>query len=399
MKRVLGLILALGASASLAGAQEALLPTAGWGSGFGMSAWYFSTPIPQSGGNLQAVAEFAVPFRMRGVFGRWSMDLSGAAAAGGALFKSSGDSSSGGEEEMRAAAIFGPTDLKLRLTGPIVGDNLVMTLGANLPTGKSGLSAEEADALQVIGAPSLRMPVASFGTGAGITVGAIRAFDLSDWALALGLSVEQRTEYSPIALALSNGKAETKITPGMALHFTGAIDRTLGENRLGLLLTFDQFARDNVALDSATKSSYQLGPQLGIAARLEIASQRWRSGELTLSFKLRDEFSDAENDKVSGSSGTYIEGSWGGVLGREGRTGLILGTDFRMHSGLTFTDAMVGAAATTAGLSIGFESPRQRSNFRFVLHGQYGTFDTGKAKSTGMGISLGVSVSARREAQ
>jgi hypothetical protein len=402
MMRPLALMLAVALVAPAASGQDALLPSASWGTGLGISGWYFSKPLGPDGGGLQAVAQVAVPFRIRAVFGRWSMDLSGAGAAGSALFKvaAPGGGEGGGEggDEMRIASLFGPTDLKLRLTGPIVGENLVATLGLNIPTGKVGLNAEETDALQVLGAPALRMPVASFGNGAGATLGVIKAFDLTDWALALGLSVEQRTEYSPIALALSSGTSETQITPGTAIHFTGAIDRSLGENRLGIVLSADQFSKDEVSVD-AVATSYQLGPQVGIAARLDIGSTRWRSSEVTLSYRLRGEFTDSAGAKVSGSSGTYLEGSLGGVLGREGRTGLILGTDFRMHSGLPFTDAMVGAATTAAGVSIGWESPRERSVFRFVLRGQYGTFDTGVAKSSGMGVSLGMSVAARREAQ
>jgi hypothetical protein len=404
MKPVFRVLATLVIAASSLPAQDALLPSASWGGGLNLSAWYFTTPLVQSGGNLQAVTQVAVPFRIQALFGRFSVDLSGAGAAGAALFKASGEpggegEGGDGEEEMRVVSLFGPTDLKLRVTGPIVGDNLVATLGLNLPTGKVGMNSEETEAMQVLGAPALRMPVASFGTGAGVTLGAIRAFEFDSWALALGASVEQRTEYSPVALALSSGRSETKITPGMALHFTGAIDRTLGEHRLGVLLTADQFSRDQVMLDATTSSSYQLGPQLGVAARLAIGSTRWRSSEMTLSYRLRGEFSDAQNDKVSGSSGTYIEGSIGGVRGSEGRTGLILGADFRLHSGLTFTDQLVGAATTAGGVSIGFESPRERSVFRMVLRGQYGTFDTGVAKGTGMGVSLGFAVAARREAQ
>jgi hypothetical protein len=402
MKRPIACLLAVALAASAASAQDALLPNASWGTGLGISGWYFGTPLGADGGGLKAVSQVAIPFRIRTVFGRWSMDLSGAGAAGAALFKvagpGGGGEEGGDEEEMRIASLFGPTDLKLRITGPIVGDNLVATLGLNIPTGKVGMNAEETEALQVLGAPALRMPVANFGSGAGATLGVIKAFDLTDWALALGLSVEQRTEYSPIALALSSGTSETRISPGTAIHFTGAIDRSLGENRLGVVLSADQFSKDQITIDSDV-SSYTLGTQIGVATRLEIGSTRWRSSELNLSYRMRGAFTDADGKSVSGSSGTYIEGSLGGVLGREGRTGLILGTDFRMHSGLPFTSALVGAATTAGGVSIGWESPRERSVFRFVLRGQYGTFDTGVAKSTGMGVSLGMSVAARREAQ
>ncbi|MDA1082179.1 MAG: hypothetical protein O2973_10970 [Gemmatimonadetes bacterium] len=82
--------------------------------------------------------------------------------------------------------IFGPTDVKLRVTGPVVGDNLLVTIGLNLPTGKVRLDGDETTTLQALGAPALRMPIGAFGTGAGATIGAIRAFEGDDWAVAVG---------------------------------------------------------------------------------------------------------------------------------------------------------------------------------------------------------------------
>lgn len=398
MRRLVAVLGTIGVISTPMAAQEALLPTAGWGVGMGMSAWYFSESMPQAGGPLRGVAEFAVPFRVRAVFGRWSMDLTGAGMFGAAAFIPP-DSVENGEG--RVVTLAGPTDIKLRIGGPIVGENLMLTLGLNIPTGKVGLTGDETNALQALGAPALRMPVASLGTGAGVTLGAVRAFDLGGWALALGASAEQRTEYSPIALALATGKSETQVAPGMAMHFTAGLDRPVGENRLSLLVVSDIFAKDELSIsdDPAAATSYTLGPQLTALSRLEFAGKGWRSGELQLSARTRSQFSDADGAKVEGSGGTYIEGSLGGILGGEGRTGLILGTDFRMHSGLSFTDALVGAATTAAGLSIGWESPRDRSVFRFVLRGQYGTFDTGTTKATGMGVTIGMSVAARREAR
>jgi len=398
MRRLVAGLALVGAVSAPLAAQEALLPSAGWGVGMGMSAWYFSESMPQAGGPLRAVAEFALPFRVRTVFGRWTMDLTGAGMYGAAAFIPP-DSVEDGEG--RLVSLTGPTDLKLRVGGPIVGDNLLLTLGLNIPTGKVGLSGDETNALQALGAPALRMPVASLGTGAGATLGVVRAFDLGGWALALGASAEQRSEYSPIALALASGTSETQITPGMAMHFTAGLDRPVGQSRLSLLVVSDIFSEDALAIsdDPSAATSYTLGPQMTALSRLEFNGKGWRSGELQLSARMRSQFSDAAGEKVEGSSGTYIEGSLGGILGGEGRTGLILGTDFRMHSGLTFTDALVGAATTAAGLSLGWESPRDRSVFRFVLRGQYGTFDTGVTKTTGMGVTLGMSVAARREAR
>ncbi|MDP1890122.1 MAG: hypothetical protein Q8K55_04455 [Gemmatimonadaceae bacterium] len=383
------------ACGAAAGAQETLLPRAGWGVGTALSAWHFSTAIPQASGAVANVVEAAVPFRVLGNIGRWSVDLSGAGAVGAVHFAAGEE----GDGDDRAVTIAGPTDVKLRFTGPLLSDALQLTAGLNLPVGKVGLNAEETSALQVLGAPALRMPVAAFGTGAGMTLGIIRAFEGEDWAIAVGASAEQRTEYSPIALALSSGRSETKIAPGAALHITAGLDRALGEGRWALLLVGDVFSKDKVRLPESTdgSSDYTLGPQFTLSSQIDLAAPGWRAAAFGVAARLRSEFTDAAGAKVAGSSGTYLEGSLGGVRGGPSGSGFILGADARWHSGLTFTDALVGAAVTAAGLTIGVERAGTATLTRFTVHGQYGSFDTGTLATTGFGVTLGLSVSARRE--
>jgi hypothetical protein len=403
VRRALAGLIAVAVVAARAGGQEALLPNTGWGTGIAVAAWGFSKDVAQSGGGLQGVTQVAVPFRLRALFGRWTVDLSGAGAAGAAFYKQAQDSSSDEGDDMRVVSLYGPTDLKLRFTGPVVGDNLIVTLGLNLPTGKVGLNSDETLALQVLGAPALQMPVATLGTGAGATVGAIRAFDGEDWAIAIGASVEQRSEYSPLALLLETGKAETRIAPGMATHVTLGLDRTVGESRMSVLLAGDLFSPDRMQLVAPTgpeeSKEYQLGPQLAVLSRLDLAASAWRESAVTVNARYRGEFKDSLRARTSGSSGTYFDASIGGVRGGPEGRGLVIGLDGRWHSGLKFTDALVGAAATAVGLSLGWETLRTSSATRVVLRGEYASFDTGKVKTTGLGVTLGVSVGARREAQ
>lgn len=392
---IVATMLACGAAATHA--QESLLPSTGWGMGTALSGWHFSNAIPQASGAVANVVEVAVPFRMRANVGRWSVDLSGAGAFGAVHF-AAGEN---GDGEDRAVTIAGPTDVKLRLTGPLLSDALQLTAGLNLPVGKVGLNAEETSALQVLGAPALRMPVAAFGTGAGLTLGFVKAFEGENWALALGASAEQRTEYSPIALALSRGRSETKITPGTALHVTAGFDRSLGEGRWALLFVGDVFSTDQVRLSDADdgSSDYTLGPQFTLSSQMDLGAPGWRAAAFGVAARLRSEYSDATGAKISGSSGTYLEGSLGGVRGGPSGAGLIIGADARWHSGLTFTDALVGAAVTAAGMTIGVERAGTSTLTRFTVHGQYGSFDTGTLATTGFGVTIGLSVSARREAR
>jgi hypothetical protein len=392
----------LALAAATAGAQETLLPSAGGGAGISISAWHFAKAIPQGAGGLADVAEFSVPFRVRAQLGRWGFDLSGAGAAGAAHFTvaSTGNGDEGGE---RATTLFGPTDVKLRLSGAVVSENWVATLGLTVPTGKVGLTGDETSTLQAIGAPALHMPVAALGTGAGATVGLIRAFQGDDWAFAVGGSFEQRTEYSPIAIALGNGKSETRVTPGSAIHATLGFDRTLGEHHWSGLLVADVFSKDQVKLledaRATTSTSYQLGPQVTLSSQYEFGGGSWREASFNVAARMRSEFSDSLGTKVPGSSGNYLEASIGGVRGGTTGAGLLIGLDGRWHSGLNFTDALVGAAVTAVGATIGVERAGDAAITRFYIHGQYGSFDTGTIQTTGMGATIGFSIYGRREAR
>jgi hypothetical protein len=382
-----------------AAAQDVLLPSAGWGLGTTISAWYFATPISQSGGDIQAVAQVAVPFRVRAALGTWSIDLTGAGAYGAAALKSSSSSSSAssdGGDDTRVVTVGGATDVKLRLTGPFLLDRTQLTVGINAPTGKTGLSADETTALRNLAAPALHMPVGAFGAGTGFTLGLVRAFEGEDWAVAVGGSVEQRTEYSPIALALTSGKVETKVTPGTALHATAGLDRGMGEGRFSLLVTGDLFSKDKVRVTGGGADDYTLGPQFTATSRFDLAASGWRESTIDLGVRLRSQYSDSSGTSVAGSGGTYVEGSIGGIRGGPLGTGFIIGGNARWHSGLTFTDALVGAATTAAGVSLGFEKSTAASATRFVVHAEYGTFDTGKTSTAGYNFTMGLSVTPRR---
>ncbi len=393
---------ALCTCATTARAQETLLPSMGWGVSATVAAWHFATPFPQSGGALADVAEVALPFRLKGALGSWSVDLSGAGAFGALHLTSNSTQGANNGDDDRLVTIAGPTDLKLRLSGPLFSDALLLTAGVNLPTGKVGLSSDETTVLQVLGAPALGMPIGAFGTGAGATLGLVRAFHGDDWAIAIGASGEQRTEYSPIALALTSGRSETKVTPGVAGHVTLGLDRTIGEGRLSMVLVGDMFSKDKVRVGAAatdSTSDYTLGPQLSAITRIDFGAEHWRESGISLAARRRTEFTDATGTTVTGSAGTYLEGALGGVLGGTEGAGLVIGADARWHSGLSFTDAMIGAAATSVGASLGFERAGSSSLTRFVVRGQYATFDTGAAKSSGLGVSIGLTVAARRDAR
>lgn len=392
---LLAAFVAIAYSGRVVRAQESLLPSASWGAVPVFSYWSFGTPLVQSTGTLKSVSQFAVPLRVRAAFGgQYNLDVTGGIAS------SSASVSEG--STTRSLSLTGPTDVKVRVTDAVHSDRVLLTAGLNLPTGKTGLSADETTVLQAIGAPSLAMPVSALGLGAGGTLGGAIAQDAGDWALAIGGSLEQRTEYTAIELALASGKALTKIAPGTMEHFTLGADRAVGEHRLSLLLVTDFYSQDKVTIGQASGSSethYQLGPQFTGLAHMDIARVGWREAAVNLSVRHRSAFSDATGAKVDGSSGNYLDASFSGVRGGATGRATIFGVDARYHSGLSFSDALVAAAVSAVGVTGGVEIPMTTTLLRLGVHAQYGHFDTGTTTSNGTGLTVFGALSARREAR
>ena len=170
MTRLWFAVAAVVSASSVARAQESLLPSTAWGFGPIASGWHFAKPIATSSGGIQDVAQAAVPIQFRVVAGgRWTFDLTGAYAA--AAIHIVGDSLTGKEDKV--PLLQGPTDVKLRASGPIIGDNLVLTAGVNIPSGITRLDGDQTSVLQTVGAPALHMPIGAYGTGTGGTLGLI----------------------------------------------------------------------------------------------------------------------------------------------------------------------------------------------------------------------------------
>ncbi|HVT37735.1 MAG TPA: hypothetical protein VHE78_01700 [Gemmatimonadaceae bacterium] len=377
-------------------AQESLLPSTSWALAPIFTTWHFGTSIPQAGGSVKDVRQFALPVRAGMTLGdRWSVDLSGAASTSSVQVENAG--------AVRTLTLNGLTDVKLRVSGALVGDGLEVTAGLNIPTGATGLSADQTAVLQTIGAPALRMPVSALGLGPGATLGLVGARTAGAWALALGASVEKRTEYTPIELALAGGKSPTKVTPGSALHVTVGAERGIGDNRLSLLLVADGYSTDQVKIGldggATANSSYKLGPQLMALGRLDLAARGWRDANTALVVRYRSTFTDASGMAVPGSNAAYVEASLAGVRGGATGLGLILGADARYHTGLSFTDALVGAAVSAGGVTLGVEIPTGSAVLRLAARGQYGQFNTGTARSSAAGLTLMGAVGARGQAR
>jgi hypothetical protein len=374
-------------------AQEALLGGVSGGAAAAWTRWTFAEPIPQGTLSIRGVSQVALPVSVRFRMGRsWSLEAGGAVATGTVQVDSG--------NQRTSLSLSGLTDLKVRLSRSIGSGRTLLTAGVNLPTGTTGLDGNQTTALQALAAPGLQMPVSALGLGPGATLGLIRAMEAGNWAFALGTSVEMRTEYTAVELALASGASRTTIRPGTALHLTFGGDRSIGDHRFGFQFLADAYTQDEVVVGLATGTTvgadYSLGPQFSAMAHLDLNAERWRTAALGVAIRHRTPFTDGNDQTVAGSAGTYVDASFGGVRGGPTGSGFILAADARYHTGLPFTDALVGAKSLVAGITIGAEVPASpRAAWRFTARPQYGTFDTGRANSSGMGLAVSIGYAAR----
>ncbi len=136
------------------------------------------------------------------------------------------------------ASVSGLTDTQVRASYQIVPDVVVFTLAANLPTGKTKLTADELVAAGVVASELIPFPVQSFGAGANVTTGIAVAVPVMGWAVGAGGSYRLSGAYSPLSTTDSSYK------PGGELRVRVGADRVVGQGRVSLGFTYSTFAED-----------------------------------------------------------------------------------------------------------------------------------------------------------
>ena len=111
---------------------------------------------------LLTAKQLGVPIQFSTVFGsNWTLDV-------GTSFVNGTRTRSVVGDDTADAVLTGLTDVRARLTRQFVRTGLRLTVGVNIPLGKTQLDEEETSALTVLAAPalSLQQPAVGFGPGA-----------------------------------------------------------------------------------------------------------------------------------------------------------------------------------------------------------------------------------------
>jgi hypothetical protein len=275
---------------------------------------------------------------------RWSVEVAALYADGDVT---AADAVDGGEQRFR---LQGVSDVRVRAAGRFLDDALIVTLGANAPTGATALDGPELAALRVLAAPALGLGGAAVGAGAGGTVGLVASRAVGAWALALGGSYEVRGAYQPIA-AFAAGAPGTEFRPASVVRALGSAEGRLGAHRVALALSGEFFGEDRLRgpADGAADpiATVTLGPVLGADVQAQLALWNWREALLWTSVRYRANHA-RDGFTVEGSDGTYVEGGARLAIPARPRTDLVLALDGRVHTGLA-----IDAGLATSGVSSG----------------------------------------------
>jgi hypothetical protein len=197
------------------------------------------------GASERIVAQTAIPFVFVIPFSeRISVDLTTAYAVSDVI--------TGGQS---ISAIKGLTDMQVRANIQSGIENMVFTVGLNLPTGQYTIPESQQEAAGQIGNDFLNFPISSMGNGLGATGGVAYARPVGSWNLGGGMSFRKSTEFA----AFSVSGEDFTFTPGDEIRLRVGADRPVGDGQVSLGLSFSAFGADN-----ADNTTYSTGDRITV---------------------------------------------------------------------------------------------------------------------------------------
>lgn len=148
-------------------------------------------------------------------------------------------------DSVASATISGLTDTQARLVYQVAPDLLVLTVSANLPTGKSTITGEQLDVASAIAHDLIPYPVSSFGSGTSVTTGLAFAVPVGGWALGIGGSYRVSGTYQ-LFTGVADTNASAPFRPGAEIRARVGLDRVVGQGRVALGVTYSSFAVDEL---------------------------------------------------------------------------------------------------------------------------------------------------------
>jgi hypothetical protein len=352
--------------------------------------WEFKDPLAQDSLQVVSATQMSSTIAIVSPLGpSWAWEVSWGYARGAVQFLN------GGEQKLE-----GPTDVRLRLYGPLVRDKLLLTLGYNGPTGASHLDDEQFSALGILASPALGFAIPVLGTGSGATGGLVFAQRLGDWSLATGAAYEYRGQFSPVEALIAGQKSVTNLDPGDAIHYSLGVDRLVGPHRVALMATTDLFSDDQLSFprkngDDVVAATYRLGRNYRLLAQFDVAAPRFRQFSFVTQWRQRSRFTDGSGQQVPGSNGTVLDAQLNTVLGSPRGFGLVAQFGKRHDSGLAIDNNIVTASMNSFVVLGGLSIPLGGAFLEPFARLERGTIDLGPQATTARGVSYGVRLAPR----
>ena len=396
---------AVAACLTPAAAQDILLPSRQASVSPLFERWSFgaglSQPTADGAGTveLRSASVWTVPIGASVEIGdRWRFDVSTAYSNGTVKLRAP-DPATGKD----AYSLSGFSDVRARLTGRLLGDALVATIGGNLPTGKTSLDGEEFAALRVLAAPALALPMPALGSGLGATAGIVAARQVGGWAWALGASYELRRTYTPLALATPAPGAD--LDPGDALHLSLGGDGLVGKHGMTIALTADLFGDDHLTplVGSGIPGDpgnppdviTHLGPIFTADWQLRLAAPQLRELTLYAIDRYRTPYSRS-GQKVDQSNGNYADAGVRAVFPWTPATGVLTILNLRHQTGIKSDSSLVTAATVAGSATLGLvRSLGSGYSLQPFVRAEYGTIKNADKSVSGSALTAGITLARR----
>ncbi|HUO50934.1 MAG TPA: hypothetical protein VMT93_00310 [Gemmatimonadaceae bacterium] len=370
-------------AAAFAGAARAQLPfdgKTGWRTAPIAQAWSFGCcSNDSSAASLKSASEFTIPLSGAVAFGKSVLlDAYVGYVVGTASTRASGSTPS------QTVRVNGLTDMTVRGSLKLHGDDLRLTVGLNLPTGKTDLDSSQFAAMSVLASPVLNAASPVLGSGFSATAGVVGAKRIGAWAWGAGASYQYRAEYTPFqaaALGLGGTVSNVTLAPGSAVRLSVGGDGLVGQGAMAFSLAATIYTQDQLQQtlpgDTLLVTKVTLGPMFQGEWRWRLSVPAFRSLDVWAYDRYVSRYQNAQGQQVAGTNGNFFYFGANGLTTLDPSRALVTQVHGRWLTGLSIDNTLATAATLAFGAGIGMAFDTGGLTLTPMLGGEYGRINSG----------------------